>query len=556
MLVGGADTASGLQWNSSVERVSEHQRHLRQLLNQLDGFGTFAPAMVAFEGEVDLTTVTEDSVILINIEEGHPNQGRRIPLDLGKGYFPAEGEPHGYYGHDQYRDASTLTLSPNNVADLNGDGINEFIGHYDRSNNELTIRPILPLDRGVTYAVLITRDVYGVASDGTIGPVRSPFAHKAHYAQLPLVERAIKLADIPAAELAFGWTYTTSDTLEPLLAMRKGLYGDGRFSRLSEIAAPGISEVRDTSILHDADGVTFDLDERDHRYILQAEFFSMILSLIGQIQDDDNFNIQFKNVDYLVFGSWDTPNIRNTPRRELSVDLHTGQGDVTLEKVPFMIAVPKATARYSPPFPVMFYFHGTGTSRFEPLAIADAMAKLGIAVIAFDQVGHGPLIQDIPRLLQENPSEADLIPALLPVLANLLAPDRLNEFFDLEVEEALEKFKEIGLFAELTVHGRAEDINEDGRMDTAESFFYADPFRLCASFWQDLVDMMQMVKIVRGLRQENVPAEPLANPSEASYEELEPYLLAGDFNADGVLDVGGPGVPFSWLEHRWVACIQ
>ena len=124
----------------------------------------------------------------------------------------------------------------NNVADLNGD-INEFIGHYDRSNNELTIRPILPLDRGVTYAVLITRDVYGVASDGTIGPVRSPFAHKAHYAQLPLVERAIKLADIPAAELAFGWTYTTSDTLEPLLAMRKGLYGDGRFSRLSEIAA-------------------------------------------------------------------------------------------------------------------------------------------------------------------------------------------------------------------------------------------------------------------------------------------------------------------------------
>ena len=72
MLVGGADTASGLQWNSSVERVSEHQRHLRQLLNQLDGFGTFAPAMVAFEGEVDLTTVTEDSVILIGIQGGTP----------------------------------------------------------------------------------------------------------------------------------------------------------------------------------------------------------------------------------------------------------------------------------------------------------------------------------------------------------------------------------------------------------------------------------------------------------------------------------------------------
>ena len=153
-----------------------------------------------------------------------------------------------------------------------------------------------------------------------------------------------------------------------------------------------------------------------------------------------------------------------------------------------MIAVPKTTERYKPPFPVMFYFHGTGTSRFEPVAVADAMAKLGIAVIAFDQVGHGPLIQDIPRLLLENPEEADLIRAIMPVLANLLVPDRLTEFFDIEILEALEKLKDVGLFAELTVHGRAEDINGDGQMDIAESFFYADPFRLCASFWQDLVD--------------------------------------------------------------------
>jgi len=124
-------------------------------------------------------------------------------------------------------------------------------------------------------------------------------------------------------------------------------------------------------------------------------------------------------------------------------------------------------------------------------------------------------------------------------------PDRVEEFYGLEIIEALDKLKAVGLFAELAVHGRAEDYNQDGRFDIAESFFHSDPFRLCASFWQDLVDMMQMVKIVRSLRQDAVPSDPLENPAEATYEELKPYLFSGDFNADGILDVGGPNVALS-----------
>jgi hypothetical protein len=538
-------TASGVAWNTSIERVSEHQVHLRNMLNKLDGFGPFAPVMVGFDGPLDLTTVTESTIVLINIEPGHPREGEMAPLDLGQGYFPVHGDPHAYYGHDPFQETTTLTLAPDNFAVVEEGGEPEFVGHYDTSTNDLIIRPIVPLAQGAQHAVLITRSVFGQAADGTIGPVRSPFEHKAHLAQLPLIAHAAQQAGIDEADLAFGWTYTTSDIVEPLMALREGLYGRGRFQRLASVVEPKITEIRDTSILHDADGVSFPEDPRDNRFILQGEFFSTIVAFLGQIQDDDNFNIQFKNVDYLVFGSWHTPNIRNTPRRELSIDTFTGEGEVTVEDVPFMIAVPKTTERYRPPFPVMFYFHGTGTSRFEPLAVADTMARLGIAVIAFDQVGHGPLIQDIPRLLEENPDVAELLPTLLPVLVNLLAPERLSEFFELEAEEALEKFKEVGLFSELAVHGRAEDINEDGRMDVAESFFYADPFRLCASFWQDLVDMMQMVKIVRNLSQDNVPSEPLENPGEATYEQLAPYLLSGDFNADGILDVGGPNVPFS-----------
>ena len=199
----------------------------------------------------------------------------------------------------------------------------------------------------------------------------------------------------------------------------------------------------------------------------------------------------------------------------------------------------------------MLYFHGTGTSRFEPLAIADSMARQGIAVMAFDQVGHGPLIQDIPRLIEENPDVAALLPALLPVIANLLVPEQVDEFYDLDVVDALERIKEVGLFAELAVHGRAEDYNGDGRFDIAESFFHSDPFRLCASFWQDLVDMMQMVKVIRSLDQSKVPSQPLENPKSASFEELKPYLFSGDFNADGILDVGGPGALSCRHIPRW-----
>ena len=38
--------------------------------------------------------------------------------------------------------------------------------------------------------------------------------------------------------------------------------------------------------------------------------------------------------------------------------------------------------------------------------------------------------------------------------------------------------------------------------------------------------MMQMVKVLRGLRQEDVPSQPLENASEATFEELSRILTA------------------------------
>ena len=44
---------------------------------------------------------------------------------------------------------------------------------------------------------------------------------------------------------------------------------------------------------------------------------------------------------------------------------------------------------------------------------------------------------------------------------------------------------------------------------------------------------MQMVKVIRSLSQENVPATPLENPSNATLEELSPYLFSGDLTPMG-----------------------
>ena len=544
------ESASGVSWNISTEQKSFHRSHIRRLLNKVDGFGPFAPVFVSFDGPLDLSTVTEASVMIVNIEPGHPRLGERVPLDLGRGYFPTSFISGQFFGQDPNAMAGDLLYPVDNVIDADGDGEPERVNWYETSSNTLVLRPVMPLAQDARHAVLITRDVMGLRTEGdkaddpVVGPVRSPFPFKAHAAQAAEIRRALEIAELDGDDLAFGWTYTTADLMRPMQTIRDGIYGKGPLARMADIAPSGIKEVRNTSILHDADGSRFPEDPHDSPYILQAQFLQQLLTLVGQIQGDSNFGLSFDYVDYLVFGSLDTPDLRTGKRREFTINPHTGTGEIRSQEVPFLVSVPKATEFNQPPFPVMFYFHGTGTSRMESLAIADAMARQGVAIVAFDEVGHGPLIEDIPRLLEDNPDVAPLVETLAPVLANILVPERVNEFRGQSITELLPAFEEIGLFAELAVHGRNEDIDGDGVKDIAEAFFSPDPFIQCASFRQDIVDLLQLVRTFRQLDPDDVPDEALKNPAEASYEKLWPYFSAGDFNADGVLDIGGPDVPF------------
>lgn len=540
------DTDTGRAWNVSPEQPSAHRSRIRRKLNTLDGFGPYAPIFVSFDGPLDLATVTERSVVLVNIEPGHPRYGERAPLDLGKGYFPLVARPGGFFGQDPNEDLSQLMLPRDNLLAMPG-GKDAFPEWYEVETHTLIVRPIVPLASGARHAVLITKDVMGLRreqGEAVVAPVRSPFEYKAHAAQSRFVREGLKAAGLDAHELAFGWTYTTADVAAPMLAIRDGIYGQGTLARIDDQAKDTLLEVRDTGILHDADGDEFPADARDHRFILQGEFLGNLLKLIAQVQSDSNYALEFPHVDYFVFGSVETPDLRMGDRRDFDLNHHTGEGPVGSQVVPFVVSVPKATAKHQPPFPVMFYFHGTGTSRMESVAIADAMARQGIAVMAFDEVGHGPLIPDLPTLLEQNPEFKPLIPVIKSFLGRLLLPDRAAEILAMEWEDALEVFYSVGLFAELAVYGRNTDEDGDGFEDVAEGFFFADPFRQCSSLWQDTVDLMQLVRVMRGLRQADVPPA-IEDPSTADEARLMQNLLAGDFNADGVLDIGGPDVQFS-----------
>jgi len=530
---------SGAVWNVSTERPTEHQSRLRAGLNELDGFGTYGPAFVSFDAPLDLATVTEDSVMIVNIEPGHPRRGERAPLDLGRGHFPGDfTQPGTYFPQDPMHALPGILYGEGNVFDLDGDGEAEPVTHFDFQSNTLLLRTLMPLAGGARHAVLITRDVLG--TDGK--PVRSAFETKAHAAQAEHIEGALDIAGITAEALAFGWTYTTGDLTTPLLNARDGVWGTGPLSRIADIAPHGIAEVRANDIPFDNDE---EQDPRDHGHIMQPPFLSKVLQLIGSIQGDDNFVLDFPHVDHLVFGSFATPDLRTGHDKTFGLDLHSGEGEVGTNDVPFMLCVPKATDKYRQPFDVMFYFHGTGTSRMEAMALCDTAAQQGIAMLSFDQVGHGPLFH-LPTVIAQNPDQEQLIRAAPAILARIFAPDRVNEIAAMEFEDAVDALYAIGAFAELAVHGRNidGDVNGNGVLEIAEGFFFADPFRQCASFWQDIVDFQHIVRSMRSLDPDAVP-DAIDDPGAADIDLLRPSLLAGDFDADGVIDVGGPDAAFS-----------
>lgn len=295
-------TVTGRRLNIPTESYTQLERQVREKMNTLDGFGTFAPISVRFNGPVDLNTATESNILVIKLLPSHA--GDVMPLDLGKGFFPTISRPDYYWPNDPLKNANNKIMDPNNVADLNGDTIPEFIDQYEFETNTLIIRPIVPMEEASRYAVVLLKGLKGINGE----PVRSAFRYINHTMQTDDLRPVVELLGqrgISLDQVAFCWSFTTQSISPDWVNFWNGLYnGAGPLGYLANSFPPILNPVN-LQISSDMDG---------NPYTLNADWFSSVLQVllpfIGQ-SDLANY-LDFKWVDHLVFATFRSPTFFNS----------------------------------------------------------------------------------------------------------------------------------------------------------------------------------------------------------------------------------------------------
>lgn len=571
-----ADSPTGLRLNFPTNAITGVERRTRELINNMTGFGTFAPISISFDQPLDVTTINSKSIKVINISQSrrahpctHPNcpnslkYGAEADLEFGQGRFPLLIEPFDFYPSDPIMNANNVLYTPsemlygfdeNNVfdrywTDLDGDGEvdhgneydfnddgvydqnTELVTYYEFESNSLVLRPLYPYDQRAMYAVVITEDLKGL--DGQ--PVRSPFPYVNHIAQtndlMPLFDDKILLnLDPPVSleDVAFTWVFTTQDITGDLEAIQAGLKGEGTMASLAKEYPPVLLEVTDLGEQVKDSANAPD----DNVYLLQPSAFKGLADILVEVVfPSEDPTITFETVDHFVFGKFLSPNFRGTADHVFDVNPKTGKYFAKPGEVTFMLSVPVESEEHQAPFPVILYCHGTGVSRIEIIAEANSMAKQGIAMLAIDAVSHGP-IYDLTNL--------DYVSAELPagmpfsVVAGLVA-----SALGIEVslggktdEEILDELMSIGLLRAIFGEGRAEDVNADGYLENGSGFWTPDVFETREAVRQTTVDFMQIARVLQNF----------GTRRSFDYNRDGVLDLDGDFNTDGVIDVGGPEV--------------
>ena len=542
------DATTQCRLNLGTNKATRNETRSMWHLDEMDGFSTYAPIIVSFDGPIDPTTVTPNTVLVVNIDPKSPNFGKKVALDLGRGDFPVKmKDPYPLFAGDPYTTDISLIMPDDNTYDMNGDGYQDFVDFYHKASHTLMLRPRVPLDIGTRYAVVITTGVKGFSQSGMKKPVRSPLPWVNVPSQTPFLEQGMPAIGQYCAgpdNIAFAWTFITNTTQDQIEAVRNGFYGKGPFAWMKNRATKGFADLHDTSIPFDGDGTRKEYPKvaKDNLYILQGQFIDGLIGVIAAFMPDAK-NYKFNNIDYFVFGDLHSLNFRDTPDRVWQINDKTGFANVKDYKIPFMITIPKATPNHKPPFKVVLYAHGNQTSRFELLLFSNYIARQGLAAIVVDEIGHGPLIQGVRGALRELGSDPGTQDLVLKALAGLLLPGGADEIKDMTMDEKVARMEQVGLLKEFVEYGRAKDLNQDGKLENGEGFFVSNPFEQRDIFRQMMVDYFVMARLIKSLDPAKVPPAFKGDPQKAAYEKLLPYFKAGDFNTDGVLDLGGPANP-------------
>ncbi len=309
-------TVTGRRINLSVEAPSGVERMARRKVNDLDGFGTYAPVSVAFDKPLDLSTVNENNIMIIKL--GGKDAGDTSPLNLpvpaasytsdpsdpsvtiNKGFFPLLWRPDDpWWRHDPYAEANNVALDPENGVDIDGDGAIspfEFVNYYEFETNTLIIRPILPLKEARRYAVVLLKGLKGANGQ----PVKSPFKYINHTMQtedLSALPELLRKKGISLDRVAFCWSFTTQNITQDWKNVWNGLTkGKGPLAYLNKKFDP---------VLKPFD-LRMNIDYDGNPYTLNMDWFKPLANfLLSEVTGTGNMELNY--IDYVIFGSFKSP---------------------------------------------------------------------------------------------------------------------------------------------------------------------------------------------------------------------------------------------------------
>lgn len=552
-------SATGRRINASMVAPTASERRVRALIDQLDGWGVQQPITIPFSGPIDVGTIvdldgkhrlhsdphfdfTDDVVYLIDIDPQSPHFGQLQHLDVGQGNYPVVLEDLDAYQKNDVR-GWTLSLSfEEEDEDLNGNGVldpgedtdadgvldkpnylpgraparddlagraDALMSFYDRETDTLILRPMLPLRERTTYAVVVTRRIRDAHGD----PIGSPFPHVNHPAQDAALARLPEVLPpwLGMKDVAFAFTFTTQSLQAHWIAVRDGLYGYGVQGHLGRDFPPEI----ELEVLRDPAVPRF--SRVDVPYIMPTETFLPPLQLIaagllglepGSEQFQRLLN-SHKYIDYQVVGSFESPQLFERydangdflplDAQSWPPDLDRRPAKARAETVYFWLTVPRPEV--SPrgkgrPAPVVIYGHGHGSNRLETASFAGFFAQHGFATLAIDCVSHGVGVAE------------DEIAELRPIIENSGLANLIDAVFK----------------------GRALDQDGDGIADSGADFWTSYVFHTRDVVRQCALDHMQLIRILRTFDGKRRWKHDVNRDGEPE--------LAGDFDADGRVDVG------------------
>ncbi|MCA3013644.1 MAG: hypothetical protein INH41_14780 [Myxococcaceae bacterium] len=529
--------------NAAIEVApTKWERAIRRTLDGVSGWGTLAPITVSFSTPLDVADVkarhqapadlADDALYVFDVTRGSPGYCQPVLLDVGQGHFPLVADDRTYFPEEPHGALEQLMFEQQEE-DLDGDGVMDpgedtdmdgvldhpntldgktggpfdVIGFYEHETNTLIARPLEPMREATTYAVVLTTRLKG--RDGA--PIRSPFPAVNHLSQtqaLSAVPECLTTQGLGLDDVAFTWSFTTQSVTADYVAVRNGMKGLGPLAWLKDRYPAEMATVEEARRSMGRGTNT--------KIVPGAQFLQLGEQLLGFVGGDsvseqgkDQFRSWLRSIDFLAAPTMVSPQFfprKDSEGNELPLYLQTmdldplrGVATVRDETVPLFLAVPKNRAG---PAPVVIFVHGHTGSKLDSLIFQGPMARFGLATVGIDAVSHGVGVADE----------------------------------DLKLLSGIVESFGVTPLANAILRGRAYDQNGDGVPDPGADFFTASVPHSRDTVKQTAFDVMRLVQVLRGFDGKRTWR------IDINRNGVEDDL-AGDFDGDGVVDLGGPGVP-------------